>query len=261
MRACCIVLLVVGAAVCFCAAAGCIALDNPVRIGISWIEDTSSAAPSEDVQKYIDAVSRVNATPVLLPLVSSDGEARAVLQDVDAVIFTGGADILPAMYGEADRGKIEDANPARDASDKLLFAAALDENLPILAICRGMQMMNVVFGGVLYQDLPQEFGDAVMHRSADQIDFARHTITVAKGSRLSGMVSAGELNVNSWHHQGVKEVGAGLIVTAVSPDGLVEGLEAEDKDFVVGVQFHPEWDEGAVFAGMFAELKRRGEMR
>lgn len=195
----------------------------------------------EDTQAYIDAVTQAGGEPVLLEQATDLDSAKAALDTVDALILTGGEDIDPSYYNEAPDPMLEEPNPARDTSDYWMMTAALDEDFPTLATCRGMQVMNVVCGGTLYQDLPTQFDSDVQHRDPELVDFTYHDVTIEDGSLLAQIMGAGKLNVNSWHHQGVKTVGEGLTVTARSDDGLVEALEMQDKTFMLGVQFHPEW--------------------
>ena len=179
---------------------------------------------------------------VLIPLIVTGGiHLDGFLDTVDALILTGGEDVDPSYYNEAPDPMLEEPNPARDTSDYWMMTAALDEDFPTLATCRGMQVMNVVCGGTLYQDLPTQFDSDVQHRDPELVDFTYHDVTIEDGSLLAQIMGAGKLNVNSWHHQGVKTVGEGLTVTARSDDGLVEALEMQDKTFMLGVQFHPEW--------------------
>ena len=209
-------------------------------MGLAWLADFENGEVDEDTQAYIDAVTRAGGEPVLLEQATDLDSAKAALDTVDALILTGGEDVDPSYYNEAPDPMLEEPNPARDTSDYWMMTAALDEDFPTLATCRGMQVMNVVCGGTLYQDLPTQFDSDVQHRDPELVDFTYHDVTIEDGSLLAQIMGAGKLNVNSWHHQGVKTVGEGLTVTARSDDGLVEALEMQDKTFMLGVQFHPE---------------------
>lgn len=211
------------------------------EIGISFMEDTESGEYSEDLQVYIDAIEKSDAEPVLLPLIENEEDAEEALDDVDALVLTGGEDIDPSYYDEEPDENLEDVNEERDTSDFLLLDEALDEDLPVLATCRGMQVLNVSCGGSLYQDIPTQYDTDILHRSKDQVEFEWHNINIERGSLLAGIMSDGDLKVNSWHHQGVKDLGQGLKVVAVADDGMIEAIEKEDETFVLGVQFHPEW--------------------
>ena len=210
-------------------------------MGLAWLADFENGEVDEDTQAYIDAVTRAGGEPVLLEQATDLDSAKAALDTVDALILTGGEDVDPSYYNEAPAPMLEAPNPARDTSDYWMMTAALDEDFPTLATCRGMQVMNVVCGGTLYQDLPTQFDSDIQHRDPELVDFTYHDVTIEDGSLLAQIMGAGKLNVNSWHHQGIKTVGEGLTVTARSDDGLVEALEMQDKTFMLGVQFHPEW--------------------
>ena len=146
---------------------------------------------------------------------------------IDAVTQAGGEPVLLEQVTDLDSAKA-----ALDTVDALILTGGEDV---------GMQVRNVVCGGTLYQDLPTQFDSDVQHRDPELVDFTYHDVTIEDGSLLAQIMGAGKLNVNSWHHQGVKTVGEGLTVTARSDDGLVEALEMQDKTFMLGVQFHPEW--------------------
>jgi putative glutamine amidotransferase len=211
------------------------------KIGISWCEDIDADEHSEDLQVYINAVEQAGGDPVLLPLIEDEDQADEVLDTIDGLVMTGGEDIDPSYYGEEPDSKLETVNAERDKSDNYLLKAALDEDFPILAICRGVQFLNVVCGGTLYQDIPTQYDTDILHRSTDQVDFVYHDIDIVKGSKLADIMGAGTLNVNSWHHQGIKKLGDGLTVVATAKDGMIEAVEKDDATFVLGLQFHPEW--------------------
>ena len=157
---------------------------------------------------------------------------------IDGMIYSGGSDVDPSFYGE-------DAEPACGAVDRKrddieinLFPLLLTRSTPILAICRGCQVVNVAFGGTLYQDLPTDC--QVNHRQDDANGRFSHTVSIEPGTRLSEIVGSSELPTNSYHHQSVKEVAPGFIVNARTPDGVIEGIESSMGTFIMGVQWHPE---------------------
>lgn len=234
-----------------------------VKVGLSYIEDVSDDSEyGEDLQAYVDAVDAAGGTPVVLPLIENETQAQETIESIDCLIMTGGEDINPALYGEEPSKNLETVNEARDKSDELLLKAALEADMPILCTCRGMQFLNVMYGGTLYQDIPTELPDSkISHRDPEEIDFTYHDLTVNEDSILAGLLGD-NTNVNSWHHQAIKDVGDGLVVTATSEDGVVEGLEDPDKTYVVAVQSHPEWavvegnDEFIVF---FTDLMEKGK--
>lgn len=214
--------------------------DKPV-IGVTWMEDIESGEYSEDLQAYINAVENAGAEAVALPLYKDDEEAVAALEELDGIVFTGGEDIDPAYYGEEVLPECEEINKDRDVSDVALMKAAIEADVPVLGTCRGMQLLNVVQGGTLYQDLPTQLGTEVGHREDAQEEFVWHDVTIEEDSILYEAMGETTLNFNSWHHQGIKDLGEGLEVKATSADGLVECVELTDNTFVLGVQCHPEW--------------------
>ena len=198
-------------------------------VGISC--SRTSGGTDQLSSHYTKAVSRAGGVPVIIPTVSSVEEAREVLSRVQGVIFSGGVDIDPAWYGEPVWNESVEIDPVRDRSDSLLAREALRSGKPILAICRGEQLVNVILGGSLYQDIPTQLENAHTHRGI------HHMISVEEGSFLADIFGTDSLRVNSRHHQAVKGLAPGLSVAAYSDDGLVEAYE---NGQVWAVQFHPE---------------------
>jgi putative glutamine amidotransferase len=193
--------------------------------------------PCKKPRDYDAAVRRAGATPRALSL--DDSPARA-LDDVNGLLLTGGDDVDPALYGEAPHPTFDVAEPGRDAFEIDVVRRALAADLPVLAICRGLQVLNVALGGTLIQDIPSEPGSFLQHDADGALTLA-HTVTVTPGSRLAALVGPDDTRaVNSRHHQAVRALGSGLIVTATSPDGIVEAAELPAARFCVGVQWHPE---------------------
>lgn len=215
-----------------------------VKVGISWQEDIDAEEHGEDLMAYINTVEKAGGEPVLLPLVTNEDEAKAELEKVDCLIMTGGEDIDPSYYNEEPDPNLEEVNKERDVSDMAFMQAAIDTDFPTLCTCRGMQVLNVASGGSLYQDIPttEQFKEQkVVHRDPEEIDFTYHDLTIEEDSQLARIVGDADMEFNSWHHQGIKDVGENLKVTATSEDGSIEGLERTDCSYIVGVQFHPEW--------------------
>ncbi|HEY6379297.1 MAG TPA: gamma-glutamyl-gamma-aminobutyrate hydrolase family protein [Candidatus Dormibacteraeota bacterium] len=190
---------------------------------------------------YVRALERAGAVPLPLPLLSPE-RLRPLYGRCDALCLPGGADVDPRRYGEEPRAELgTEVHPEVDECELQLLRWALEDDLPVLAICRGMQLLNVAFGGSLWQDLA---GQGVVPALHDRHDSERallvHDVEVEPGTRLANVVGAGRLTVNSLHHQGVRAVGAGLRVSARSTDGVIEGLEVPGRRFVMGVQCHPE---------------------
>ncbi|HWN84928.1 MAG TPA: gamma-glutamyl-gamma-aminobutyrate hydrolase family protein [Vicinamibacterales bacterium] len=194
--------------------------------------------PCKKPRDYEAAVRRAGATP--RPLALDDAAAEA-LRGVDGLLLTGGDDVDPALYGEPPHTTFDVAEPGRDAFEIDLVRRALDADLPVLAICRGLQVLNVALGGTLIQDIPSEPGRLLPHDTEGPPTTPAHTVTVAPGSCLAALVGPDDVRtVNSRHHQAVRALGRGLIATATSPDGLIEGAEVPAARFCVGVQWHPE---------------------
>jgi putative glutamine amidotransferase len=157
------------------------------------------------------------------------------------LLLTGGGDIEPGRYGQTPHATVYDVSSERDALELWATREALARRRPVLAICRGLQVLNVALGGTLVQDIPDEVGRTIAHSQPTPRQQATHTVKVDHGSRLADILGAVEVEVNSFHHQAVKDLGTGLRTVATAPDGVVEGLELPDAEpLVVGVQWHPE---------------------
>ena len=180
---------------------------------------------------YTEAIARAGGVPVVLPIVDDQTLAEAILGKLDGIVFSGGPDLDPSEYGEEVWNETVYVDAVRDRSDQLLGRAALASGKPVMAICRGEQLMNVVLGGSLYQDIPSQVGVVVDHSDTT------HMIGVEKGSVLYELFGRDSLEVNSFHHQAAKAVPAGSRVTAYAADGIVEAYENGN---VLAVQFHPE---------------------
>ena len=200
-------------------------------IGISCGR-TSSGASSLSTN-YTDAVARAGGIPVIFPTVDNSALAARLIEKVDGIIFSGGPDLDPSYYGETVWNETVQVDTLRDASDLLLMRAALASKKPVMCICRGEQLMNVVLGGSLYQDIPTQVDTLVAHGGG-----AWHKIGVEKESVLYRLFGQDSLTVNSFHHQAVKKVAPGIRVTAYAPNGIVEAYEYGDR--LIAFQFHPE---------------------
>jgi putative glutamine amidotransferase len=187
---------------------------------------------------YVDAVLAAGGLPILLP--HDRAVAGAYLALLDGLVVTGGAfDVPPELYGEARRDVCGVLKPERTAFEKDLLEAALAARLPVLGICGGMQLLDVVRGGTLHQDLVADAG-VRGHEQPPPKDVPSHEVAVVAGTQLAELVGAGTLLVNSTHHQAVRDAGAGVLVSARAPDGVIEAIELPDLPFAVGVQWHPE---------------------
>lgn len=183
-------------------------------------------------ETYTNAIAAAGGVPVILATVDNPDAARSVMEKLDGLLLSGGEDVNPAWYGEEVLNSTVEFDSVRDRSDSLLLAAALQAGKPVLAICRGSQLANVFLGGTLYQDIPTQLPGSLEH-SGDRL----HTIGLEPGSFLARAYGADSLEVNSFHHQCVKDLGKGITVTARSEDGIVEAWEAPG---ITAVQFHPE---------------------
>jgi putative glutamine amidotransferase len=182
------------------------------------------------------------------------------LEGADGVLLTGGPDVDPSLYGETETHPTVEVSADRDEYEVPLAQAAIARDLPLLAICRGVQVLNVAAGGTLIQDIPSATETAINHSQTDAPDRIAHDVTIEPNTCLSVLVTgrAGEgarVSVNSRHHQSVKDAAPGFVVAATAPDGIVEAIERPASRFCVGVQWHPEnfWHDGR-FGGLFAGL-------
>lgn len=214
-------------------------------------------------EAYVNAARAAGLAPVVLPPIPPD-ELAPMLDAVSGVIITGGEDIDPAEYGAAAHPKCGPPHQLRDKCEIALVRQARERRLPTLAICRGIQAVNVAFGGTLVQDIPTQRPSDINHDQADQRASRLHAIAIERGSRLAAAVGATDVTVNSSHHQSVDTLAPGLKLTARAPDGIVEGVEwPGDEWWMLGVQWHPEelvddakaWDRGLFKA--LAEQARR----
>ena len=181
---------------------------------------------------YTGAITKAGGVPVILPTVKTESEAEALLACLDGIVFSGGEDVNPSWYGEAPLNATVEIDSLRDVSDSLLVRAALRSGKPVLGICRGSQLLNVLLGGSLYQDIPSQLPTAVKHGDAT------HRIGLEYGGFLARIFGTDSLTVNSFHHQAVKAVAPGVRVTARAADGTVEAYEYGKS--VIAFQVHPE---------------------
>ncbi|MFB9644733.1 gamma-glutamyl-gamma-aminobutyrate hydrolase family protein [Microbacterium terregens] len=203
---------------------------------------------------YFDAVAASGGVAVLLPpQPNPELAASVVLDGLDGLILTGGLDVQPELYGAERHPRTDPPRPERDAWELSLFRGADERRIPVLAICRGLQLVNVARGGTLQQHLPESLGTE-RYRVGGGV-FASNTVAVHDGTALADIVGEGDLVVHSYHHQGVDRLGDGLVVTARTDDGLVQAVESTEAGYVLGVQWHPEQDteDRRLFAGLVAQ--------
>ncbi|WP_427169656.1 gamma-glutamyl-gamma-aminobutyrate hydrolase family protein [Fusobacterium nucleatum] len=208
---------------------------------------------------YIDAVYKSGGIPVTLPILKDVSAIREQVKMLDGLVLSGGRDVDPNFYGEEPLEKLEAIFPERDIHEMALIKAAIDLKKPIFAICRGMQILNVTYGGTLYQDISYAPGEHIKHYQIGSPYQATHSIKIDKHSTLFRMADKLEIErVNSFHHQALKQVAKGLKVVATAPDGIIEAVERENEEelFVIGVQFHPEmmYDKSTFARGIFKKF-------
>lgn len=235
------------------------------RIGITGIVKPVDGADRAGVNAaYVRSVVAAGGLPYLLSPLAEPTHAAALLEPLDGLLLTGGDDLDPASYGAAPHPATGGIDPARDRMEFALYAAARDRAMPVLAICRGLQLVNVAHRGTLVQDLPTERPGPVLHRAASARDARTHAVRIAGGTRTAAALGTAAVIVNSFHHQAVARLGDGLLPTGWSDDGVIEAVEAADAAWMVAVQWHPEehWREAdtpeqRLFRAFVAEAARR----
>jgi putative glutamine amidotransferase len=192
---------------------------------------------------YIAAVIQAGGVPLLLPPHVDPAGLRQMYELLDGLLLAGGGDIAPKLYGEAPHPQLGEVEHLRDAAELPLIRWAVAERKPLLGICRGMQALNVALGGTLYQDIPSQYSTPLDHDSSSQQrswEHLDHTVAFESDSRLAALLGTCDLQVNTLHHQALKEIAGGLRVVGRAPDGIVEAVEGSGEGFVLGVQCHPE---------------------
>ena len=233
---------------------------NRPLIGICAYQVPASFSHWRDVDTvmvpagYSRGVAAAGGVPVVIPPLEGTGE---LIETLDGLLLTGGSDIDPALYGQQPHPETTGVVRDRDRAEIELLRAAMDAGLPVLGICRGLQLINVLRGGTLIQHLADGDADAGMHKGPPGT-FTRHPVAIEPGTRLHAMLGDG-LDVDSCHHQAPDRLGDGLTVTAHAPDGVVEGIELADQAFCVAVLWHPEEDAeggGPLFRELVSQAAR-----
>ena len=193
-------------------------------------------------QSYCRALELAGAAPIVIPLLDDEGALLDIYGRLDGLLLAGGGDIWPHHFGQQRLAKLGNVDRPRDRVELLLARQAFEDNLPMLAICRGIQMLAVALGGTLIQDIPTQIPGALRHdfHSGHPRNYLGHEIAVEHRTHLAQILSTERTRVNSLHHQSVQDVPPVLRVAARAPDGVIEAAEAPDKRFVLGVQWHPE---------------------
>jgi putative glutamine amidotransferase len=235
---------------------------GPARI----VAITATSRMDEDSRRvrlsmsYVEAIESAGLVPIVIPPLSSTESASTILSMVDGLLLTGGEDVNPSRYGAIPHPKLKTVNDERDSTEIALVLEAKRRHTPVLAICRGVQVVNVALGGTLIQDIGAECPNSLNHDDGSPRRARTHGISVSPGSITARALGTTQCSVNSLHHQSVKDVTPDLRVSATATDGIIEGLESNDPDWwLLAVQWHPEeminsaepWDRGIFRA--FAE--------
>jgi putative glutamine amidotransferase len=232
---------------------------TPPRIGVSGVVRRWQDAERVAVNAaYVRSVVRAGGVPVILSQLIGAEHAVRALDGCDGLLLTGGEDVDPAHYGAPPSRALGPVDRARDAFELAVFRAARERDVPVLGICRGIQLINVALGGTLWQDLPSERDGSVNHDPGGARDARTHAVSLAPGSRVAAALGATEITPNSFHHQGIRDLAPGLVATGWTADGLIEAVETEAEDgWLLAVQWHPEEmhrEAAAPEQGLFAAL-------
>ncbi len=190
---------------------------------------------------YLDAISKCGGVPITFPLECDGNDVQQICELCDGFLLTGGHDVDPLLYDSKISDKCGEINRHRDELEKQIFSYAVKNDMSVFGICRGIQIINVLCGGSLYQDLPSEFDSSVSHVMKPPYHLPVHSVDICDGTLLSELYNQKTVQVNSYHHQAVKDLGSGLTAMSYSCDGLVEAVRMKDKKFIVAVQWHPEF--------------------
>lgn len=187
---------------------------------------------------YVTSILKAQGAPLLLPIISDDDMIAQQVDCVDGILLSGGYDVQPLFYGEEPQPYLEAICPQRDVYELKLIKYAVEQKKPILGICRGLQVLNVAFGGTLHQDISRQ-GGRLQHSQKAQKDVASHTVELVIGTQLQRLFDEEVIFTNSFHHQAIKDLAPGFIVSGKAKDGIIEGFE-HPQEFIIGVQWHPE---------------------
>ena len=193
-------------------------------------------------EAYVKAISQAGGLPVLIPLGIHQSEIKDLIPRLDGILLSGGGDVAPALFGAENHPKVISIDPDRDQVETQLIQMGIENGLPFLGICRGIQILNVALGGTLYTHIPDQLDGAVHHPyiPGKPRDYLAHDVRIEPNSFLSAILTQSLVMVNSMHHQGIARLASGLRPAAYAPDHLIEGVELENYRFGLGVQWHPE---------------------
>lgn len=207
---------------------------------------------------YLNAVKHAGGIPIVLPLEAENEDLQQFVSLLDGILFTGGPDVHPFLFGEETHAHCGEVSAKRDSLELALLRLAMEKKMPILGICRGIQLINIGLGGTIYQDIPIQFHQnfPVAHKQPFSYSIPSHTVSVVSETKLAEICQSPKIRVNSMHHQAVKDPAPGCIVSGIGPEGLTEALEMPDYPFLVGVQWHPEhlWKEDPAASNLFIQF-------
>lgn len=215
-------------------------------IGCTTYRKVSDQIPPIEIiglmPSYLEAISKAGGIPVMIPLGLSEANLLEIVQRMDGIVLPGGGDIEPDEYGGGRRDLVSSVDKDRDRVEMLVAQTAVFHQKPLLAICRGVQVLNVSLGGSLWEDVEMMMPRGMNHEfvNSNPRNYLAHNVTIEKNSLLARQLGCTETAVNSLHHQGIRRLANGLQATAVAPDGLIEGVEVIDHPYAIGVQWHPE---------------------
>lgn len=190
---------------------------------------------------YVHAVEHAGGLPVLLPMLDDLSGLRELLPRLDGILFSGGIDLQPSLYGQRPHPAEDEPDTRLDEFELAIASWALEEDIPVLGVCRGMQVFNILLGGTLYQDIADQYPGALNHCRRDlPRNELTHAVAIEPGSLVERIMGQRQISINSLHHQGLRDIGKGIVISGRAPDGLPELMEMPEKRFVVGIQGHPE---------------------
>lgn len=189
---------------------------------------------------YMKGIEAAGGIPVMLPLTTDYQIIQRLAEDFDGFLLTGGQDVSPKLYGEEILSECGQLSQERDEMERILIGKVIEIDKPMLGICRGIQILNAVLGGTLYQDLPMQHPSQINHHMTPPYDRVVHRVILKEDTPLHSILNVKEIGVNSYHHQAIKGLSGKLSVAAVSEDGIIEGVYMPDKKFILATQWHPE---------------------
>lgn len=233
-----------------------------IRIGVtSYYEEKEGQFHTSIPSDYLNALIEQATVPIIIPVTSNSELIERYLDNVDGILLAGGEDIDPELYNERNEGLSLDVCRERDIAEMHIIDMAIKTGMPLLGICRGFQILNVFFGGTLYQDIAAQYGDSMIHsRESFSGDELHHEVSIDRTSRLGEIFSTSRTHVNSRHHQGIRTLGKFLNVSAKADDEIIEAFEHMEKN-IMAVQWHPEnitvSSKGC--KGLFYDLTKRAD--